>query len=365
MANKDQRPQIRSSSSTPAQITALYRRNISNFLFYSDACLKKEYPNDNGQLTSWIGDTARSLSLRAVTPLGSDATDTLNGKRKKKPKVKSNAKGVSADDVIRSLPTPNWSDFICMTCGTFLFPPTAPTTNNKDGSNSPFSDECNTPFIPSPLPNNIYLRPMKRGRTRRRRASRAKAKELHSRSLMLQRRGGPNANIELRKDALLKEEMQRIASSYRIGDGRSRHCLVMRCNFCGMKKKRKGMEVKSDKKKSKVIDNDAGRKMRNVIQPKSGGSRVEKRKTVASQIHDNTDFISLSPLGGGSGKKSANANDQQQQHDGRQVNTGERKQNTPEDAFISPLLSSKKKKKKKKAEPKKGDLMDFLSSLND
>ena len=74
------------------------------------------------------------------------------------------------------------------------------------------------------------------------------------------------------------------------------------------------------------------------VQTQKAGS-VE-RKTVASQIRDNTDFISLASFGSTNQAKRTN-NDK-------------------------PLLQTGKKKKKKTQEPKKkSNLMDFLSSLND
>ena len=77
-----------------------------------------------------------------------------------------------------------------------------------------------------------------------------------------------------------------------------------------------------------------------------------EKKNVISQIKDNSDYISLSSIGGVTAKDNSKGNN----------NTGKRKQNDD----VSPLLSGKKKKKKKKApEKKKSDLMDFLSSLND
>jgi len=262
-----------------------------------------------------------------------------------------------------------------MACGTLLFPPITPDTVinpnvNEEGkkeessriSNTRSDNQLQTPnhlLLSQPLPSNIYIRPLKRSRTRRRRASRAKAKELHNRALSIQRRGTSNTNIQLQRDILMNEKIQHVASSYRLGDGRAKNCLVMKCTYCGTKKKRKGIEVKADDKKSssmgsdndlKTAKNDTRKKMKRTPAQQQQHNNKEK-KNVISQIKDNSDYISLSSVGGITAKDNSKGN-----------NAGKRKQNDD----VSLLLSGKKKKKKKKApEKKKSDLMDFLSSLND
>ena len=81
-----------------------------------------------------------------------------------------------------------------------------------------------------------------------------------------------------------------------------------------------------------------------------------KKANVESRARDESDFISLE-----SGKLITSKR-QQQRSDERQ-GTGKRKHD--ENSFVSPLLACKKKKKKKPKIAKRGDLMDFLSSLND
>jgi len=86
----------------------------------------------------------------------------------------------------------------------------------------------------------------------------------------------------------------------------------------------------------------------------------KKRGDVTTQIRDNSDFISLSPIGV-VGNRSIKA----YQYGGtRQAHATKRNQN---EILTSPLLEGKKKKKKKKqsSSGSKGELMDFLSSLND
>lgn len=82
-----------------------------------------------------------------------------------------------------------------------------------------------------------------------------------------------------------------------------------------------------------------------------------------SRMVDDSDFISLSDIKRDEASELP-SNRQCRSNDERQV-TGKRKQDEG-DPFLSPLLMGKKKKKKKKPEmAKRGDLMDFLSSLND
>jgi len=130
----------------------------------------------------------------------------------------------------------------------------------------------------------------------------------------------------------------------------------MRCTHCGTKKKRKGLEVKAQKKTE--ADKTTNERKRD---SKTKHDIRGEKKTLASQIRDNTDYISLTSLGGGAAKKSGK---QHQRHDSEQAH-GKKIGQGDTDAFTSPLLGGKKKKKKKKPEAKKGDLMDFLSSLND
>ena len=372
-----------STAPTPSQITTLYRQNVANFLFCCDASLEQnQIPRDCDNITTWIGNTARSISLRAATSMADsdskDITDHKSNKKKKKELTRiSNTRNtkVNAHDVLRLQPSSNWSDNICMACGTLLFPPvmhhTAINTdiNKQDkkeessgstNNNTRSDNQLQTPnqlLMSQPLPSNIYIRPLKRSRTRRRRASRVKAKELHNRALSIQRRGTSNTNIQLQKEILMNERIQQIASSYRLGDGRAKNCLVMKCTYCGTKKKRKGMEVKADIKRSSMgSDNNLLKPANNDTRTKIKGTAAQQptnkeKKNVISQINDNSDYISLSSISGVTAKDNSQRN-----------NTGKRKQNDD----VSLLLSGKKKKKKKKApEKKKSDLMDFLSSLND
>ena len=77
---------------------------------------------------------------------------------------------------------------------------------------------------------------------------------------------------------------------------------------------------------------------------------------VKSRACDKSDLISLE-----SGKLITSKG--QQQGSNKRQGTGKRKHD--KNSFVSPLLACKKKKKKNPKIAKRGDLMDFLSSLND
>ena len=417
-------------------ITTLYRQNVSKFLLISDASLRRQttIANDNDQQhpnidsnpsstttsSSWMGDAARSLALRSATPFFVSIDDQDAGRKKNKSKPsrnnvansdKLNCIATNDDDAAITRTTTlvqsslsSWSDCICMACGTFLLPP-PPEIDNlvsnfnivKGGLYVPISakiqsipnasSSTKTTAVPPPLlplNSHIYLRPLKRGRTRRRRASRVKAKELHNRTLSLQRRGGGgggghhNTSIQLiRTETLQKEKIQRMASMYNLGDGRAKNCLVIECTFCGTKKKRKGIEIKksvtpsspSPPNTSRLQGTSKGNQSK-VVHAKNTGSRKSMGIRVveptskrvdgeSSQIRDNTDYISLdSTIKSSSGGIAVlvGGNSQKRKLDRNEVNGN------------SPLLlkgGKKKKKKKPETKTKTGALMDFLSSLND
>jgi hypothetical protein len=304
--------------------TTTFRQEVANFLFSCDQKLSSSSRSCDSSLTSWIGDTARSISLRAIGPAG-DVNPTLDA---------------SNDDHDGRISSTNQAEYVCMTCGTLLLPQTNSTNTNHTAASLA---DLATLKLSSTAQCKISLRSMKRGRSRRRRASRCRAKELHNASLLMKRVGSTN-NAQVRMDAKRRKEVLKLADSYRIGDGKSAHCIVIQCKCCGSKVKRKGIDVKvkyarRKTEKSDVIRlNSSNNNNKNSVQTQKAGA-VE-RKTVASQIRDNTDFISLASFGSANQTKRTTNN--------------------------TPLLQTGKKKKKKKQEPKKkSDLMDFLSSLND
>ncbi len=411
-------------------ITTLYRQNVSKFLLISDASLRRQttIANDNDQQhpnidnipssttsSSWMGDAARSLALRSATPFTVSIDDQDAGRKKSKSKPSKN--NVANSDKLNCIATNDddaaitrtttlvqsslnsWSDCICMACGTFLLPPPPEIDNLVSNVNivkgglyvsaniqslPNASSSTKTTAVPPPLlplNSHISLRPLKRGRTRRRRASRVKAKELHNRTLSLQRRGGGgghhNTSIQLiRTETLQKEKIQRMASMYNLGDGRAKNCLVIECTFCGTKKKRKGIEIKksvapsspSPPNTSRLQGTSKGNQSKvvhakNTGSRKSMGSRVVEPTSkrvdgVSSQIRDNTDYISLDSKikSSSDGMVLVGGNSQKRKLDRNEVNGN------------SPLLlqgGKKKKKKKPETKTKTGALMDFLSSLND
>jgi len=302
--------------------TATYRHEVANFLFSFDQKKLSSSPC-RSPLTSWIGDTARAVTLRSVA-------------------AAADVKILCADNVYENGSAPIRADYTCMTCGTFLLPQTK--ANNLAASSLAELTSPNptvSSFEPSSTTHcKISLRSMKRGRTRRRRASRCRAKELHNASLLMKRAGSTN-NAQVRMNTMAQKELLKVADSYRLGDGKSKHCIVVKCKFCGSKRKRKGIEVsvKNTRKKTENADAKANCSKKNNIHVQ----KEQKVETIGSQICDNSDFISLASFG-----------TKQQATKKRPINND------------APLLQvGKKKKKKQEPKSKKSSLMDFLSSLND
>lgn len=316
--------------------TTTYRQEVANFLFSCDQKLSSS--SCRSSLTSWIGDTARAVTLRSVDNAAGDDVPILDTND-----------NVSNSATIRA-------DYICMTCGTVLLPQTKPNTNHTAAS---LTDPATSPNPTSSLigPSStitrckISLRRMKRGRSRRRRASRCRAKELHNASLLMKRAGSTN-NAQMRMNAMAQKELLKVADSYRLGDGKSKQCIVVECKCCGSKRKRKGIEV-SVKNTRKKTEQQPDAKARSCSKNKNEKKMhvqkdqpVKKRKaaTIGSQIRDNTDFISLASFGN------------------KQLATTQKRPMNND----APLLQvGKKKRKKQEPKSKKSSLIDFLSSLND
>ncbi|EJK52635.1 hypothetical protein THAOC_28060 [Thalassiosira oceanica] len=351
------------------QIHQMYRRSVSNYLAHTaDLFRCRRPPNGDGacSLTAWMNESSRDLALRAAQPIAAnfDAKTYTTSKKMQKRKrseirrKQTNKLKVSASDVYQSL-NPQWEDFICMTCGTFLIPPIdqSTITSSKGPSESDANGRERLPDVLSlmkaqvssvaPLPDNIFLCNMKRGRTRRRRASRAKAKQLYKRALSLERRGSTNnISLDMQWELLLEEKMNELAYSFNVNDGRALSCLVLECGQCGTRHKRKGLEVIGEDKEAKLRSSNRAveKSPHNKISSFDAKKNATKRAHALSSQSDNKDFISLSSPW---------------QSSGRQSRASQSKRKNPD----SILLSGGKKKKKK--QQSRSNLQDFLSSLND
>ncbi len=307
--------------------TADYRQEVANNLFSCNQKLSSF--SCRSSITSWIGDTARTVTLRSVAAAAEGGVPNNLG----------------AHDISVKTSIPNRADYVCMTCGTFLLP--------QAESNSNYAAQSLTELATNPTTATtnckISLQSMKRGRSRRRRASRCRAKELHNSSLLMKRAGSTN-NAQVRTNVMAQKELLKVADSYRLGDGKSKQCIVVECNFCGSKSKRKGIEVsvKNTRGKTGQLDAKASspkRKREKKTQTCHTPAQPKRNiNTIDTQIRENNDFISLASFG----KK------KQQTAKKRPVNND------------APLLQDRKKKiKKQEPKSKKSGLMDFLSSLND
>lgn len=302
--------------------TAAYRQEVANYLFSCDHTLSSS--SCRSSITSWIGDAARAVTLRSVAAA-----------------AEGDAPG--AHDISVKTSVPSRADYVCMTCGTFLLP--------QPESNSNYTASSLTELATNPTTTTnckISLQSMKRGRSRRRRASRCRAKELHNSSLLTKRVGSTN-NAQVRTNVMAQKELLKIADSYRLGDGKSKQCIVVECKFCGSKRKRKGIEISVKNTRKKTEESDAkasSSESKRERETQTHHTHTQSKRninTIGTQIQDNSDFISLASFG--KSKRQAKK---------RPVNNA------------TPLLQGGKKKKKK-LEPKgkKSGLMDFLSSLND
>jgi len=241
-------------------------------------------------VTSSIAEVAQALPLNLFSPLSLDADrNTIS------------------------------SDYFCVTCGvSFLF----------------------TPQIMS----SIRIRSLKKGKSRRRRASRLKASKLiKDREILQKHRGGGRSfagnsvnnshggtvmaveNIKLS----LKESHE----YRRVKDGMSKNCVVYTCGFCGNKYRWKGLCKKRKELQKNCKDFY-----------KDSHSPTLRKACTATLLESNENFLLLS----------------------KSKNSPPFKKPKYVDAKQS-LDSARKKKKSQKAQvkSKKSALMDFLSSLND
>ena len=251
--------------------------------------------------------------------------------------------GANNIDIKSSVPN-RADDYVCMTCGTFLLPQ---AKSNQNHTASSLTELATNPTAAATKTHcKISLQSMKRGRSRRRRSSRCRAKELHNSSLLMKRAGSTN-NPQVRINVMAQKELLKVADSYRLGDGKSKQCIVVECKFCGSKRKRKGIEVSVKNTRRKTEQSDAKpscSKSKNEKKTQTHAQSESKMNTIGTQIRDNTDFISLASFG----------KSKQQATKKRSMKNN------------APLLQvGKKKKKKQEPKGKKSSLMDFLSSLND
>ena len=337
-------------SSLQSHARTFYQQDVSNFLSLNSFELSRDCPQQyDSNVTSWIDNTARSVALRSVTSAALDERHLT-----------------SHDDEVSNIQGPlNWDDFMCMTCGTPVFPPQM-TAIDHAGVSSSSSLSIDKNMIaainfPWETPSRIIcLRNLKRGRTRRRRASRCRSKQLQNESLTHKRLGGSNSSIHVRRDTILQGRNQRMASLLCVGDGQSRQSLVTCCRFCRTKTKRKGVDV--------FINN---RRRGGATKGSCNGDDIpkttvhEKRKkiesnyrdvSIESQIREGSNFISLNSI---SENMTTDTKNIKQRSSVQPLALSSK--NTPG----ATLLGGKKKSKAKKPTSKaKSNLMDFLSSLN-
>ncbi|KAL7481874.1 hypothetical protein ACHAW6_007548 [Cyclotella cf. meneghiniana] len=325
----DDQQLISQRSTIPTQLRTAYQQHASAFLLQHAA---------SRLYASWIGDAARSLTLRAIYSHPCKYNSSTHVKHQDLP-------ATSSGSIV------SWRDYVCMACGTPSYPLTPSST-----------------LTCTETPSKINLRTLQRRRTRRRRSSRSRAAQLHKQSIFQKRIGniGNTSNLHL---ALAWAEKQRelIASLHRLGDGSARHCVVVRCRFCGNEKKRKGIEVKSVGKEMK--------KRKTPVAPTATSTKTStstmrsKEETKKKDEFDDSNFISLPNLESVAQKKRK----EDRVHHGVDTSALAPTKNfsfknittTTKSITTTSLLSGAKKKKAKRKPVTSTGLMDFLSSLND
>ena len=220
------------------------------------------------------------------------------------------------------------SDFNCSSCGLPYFPIQG---NNCVGS-------------------KVQLKRLKRGRTRRRRASRyAAAKYTLDNDILQKHRGGGKAftsSINSSHGSAVASVMEtnlalkKAHNLRRISDGISKHCIVYKCS-CGHNQSFKGCRRQNNNEKN--TKQESGDRKKHLLT--TSGKKNYKKKNGNENVSQkganefDRDFLALTPVA-----------------------------KTPNSANSSLLLSKGKKRraKPKKAKPSsKSGLHDFLSSLND
>lgn len=198
----------------------------------------------------------------------------------------------------------------------------------------------------------VRLRSIRRGRTRRRRASRNKAKEAaHKENTAAfrhhRRKEWKSAGGDYTTKSLIPEDNSAEWKMFRVTDGEAVNCVVYTCGNCGQKQKLKGIPVTA-KRKRKIADNGK------LVEPKgfrvnsSSNSKEEKQK----RFEQGSSYVSHNFV-----------RNRETDFKGDIMSLAHNKKT--ENRAMFNRLDSRKKRKKNGGSHKKSDLMNFLSSLND
>ncbi len=175
-----------------------------------------------------------------------------------------------------------------------------------------------------------------------------------------------------------------MAYMFRLGDGTSKQCLVMKCGYCGGEKKFKGVDVcvRNGRRGDLGVSRGGGgidrvgdattataatatigtntKKFRGLKSMDT--AQLDVDGSVESQIRQGSNYISLGSLS----ESKSSENGKRKQIISPQLKSMATSNNGGTASVLSSLLGSNKKKKKTKNDKnKKSNLMDFLSSLND
>lgn len=232
------------------------------------------------------------------------------------------------------------SEFYCPSCGLPYF--TSIATSNLDSSDN---ENVITDY------SKVRLKPMKRGRTRRRRASRHVASKIvFDKDILQKHRGGNKSFLSpsptssyshgsaIATVVATKVALKNIQAMRRIGDGMSKHCISYTCS-CGYEQSFKGFRPHNSSNR----EGESGQTSADAIATPFTTPKQYKRKRRESHpiLYETSDFLPLTPA------------------DSRRASTS-----TSNNLLLSNSSRKKRRAKQKKTSSKSG-LLDFLSSLND
>ena len=236
-------------------------------------------------------------------------------------------------------------EFYCPSCGLPYFTKIATTCTNheSDGNENVITNY-----------SKIRLKPMKRGRTRRRRASRHIASKLvFDKDILQKHRGGsktfsspsPSSSSAYSHGSAVatvvetKVALKNIQAMRRIGDGMSKHCISYICS-CGHEQSFKGFRPSNNSN----LEGESVQTSVNTIATSATTPKHNKRKHRDSYpiLNQTSDFLPLTPA----------------------ANSKRASISTSNNLLLS-NSSKKKRRAKQKKTPSKSGLHDFLSSLND
>ena len=271
-------------------------------------------------------------------------------------------RSLSETSTIASTNSIDADDFVCVTCGNpfFIYKNSMNQMRKSQQRQHPTHQkvEKEKAIKCYNKMTKIRVRSLNRGKSRRRRASRLKAKEMHSegyQGLKFQHGGKQFSKCDLNTQShgstmasiVHNQEMSRKSRILkRVGDGMSRQSVVYTCGHCHFRTRFKGLPVKADILSTNPLTVQTGRMYKKMI---SSVPQNSKAKKIHFRKETDLNFLPLSL-----------------EHMPSQTSTKIDKNKVAIPDKCKPILvrglNIISKRRKKKGNPA---LRDFLSSLND